>query len=78
MQFGLRASFKLLIHLADPIGKRYEENKEELEKLLTLRNNSILGHGTTPISADNFERLFNVSLQVMAIDKSSLVVFPRI
>lgn len=78
MQFGLRASFKLLIHLADPIGKRYEENKEELEKLLTLRNNSILGHGTTPISADNFERLFHVSLQVMAIDKSSLVVFPRI
>lgn len=77
LRFGLQATFTLLAELGNTVGTRYLELKNELEKLLALRNNSILGHGSVPINKENFNKLFNVSLQLMDIEKSELTKFPQ-
>jgi CRISPR-associated protein (TIGR02710 family) len=76
LQFGLEATYRVLTELGDPVGERYLACREELAKVLPLRNASILGHGIVPIKPESFERLLAVALQLMALDESALTVFP--
>lgn len=76
LKFGLQATYLLLVTLKDPVGERYLENKAELDKLLSLRNASILGHGCIPIKPDNYEKLLAVALRLMDSDESKLTRFP--
>lgn len=76
LKFGLQATFALLIAKSDPIAERYNRCQAELEKLLPLRNESILGHGTTPISRENCESLLALTLNLLNILENDLTRFP--
>jgi len=78
LRFGLQATYTLLAELGDKAGVRYRTIRDELEKQLTLRNDSILGHGFIPISEKSFRSLFELSLQLMGWRKEDLTVFPRL
>lgn len=77
LAFGLEASYALLTALQDPLAEKYADCRAELEKLLPLRNNSILGHGSTPISRENAERLLAVALQLLGVQEAELTNFPQ-
>ena len=77
LQFGLQATYGLLAALGDEAGMRFIEIENDLNKLLALRNNSILGHGNVPVKKENFYRLFELGLQLMKIDKAELTQFPK-
>ena len=78
LQFGMQATYKILIHLADPIGTRFCEIKKDLDKVLPLRNASILGHGFVPIKKSGFDDIFRVALTLMKLEKKDLTAFPEI
>ncbi len=78
MQFGLHASIEVLDALGDPLAARYRQQAETFEKLLPLRNNSILGHGITPISRENAEKLLDATLELLDIPETELVNFPQL
>ncbi len=54
IKLGLRQDFELLAELGDPLGERYDER---LEGALRARNESIAGHGLSPVSREDCERL---------------------
>jgi len=78
LKFGLQATFDLLIALQDPIATQYQAVREQLEKLLPLRNDSILGHGTTPISSENCLNLLNLTLALLGLTETDLTHFPAV
>ena len=76
LRFGLQATYRLLAELGDEVGIRFSDVEADLNRLLPLRNESILGHGTIPIKENNFEELFAVGLRLMNWQESDLTVFP--
>ncbi|MGC8971615.1 MAG: TIGR02710 family CRISPR-associated CARF protein [bacterium] len=56
---GLEASAKLLKELNDEIGIEICDD-EEVKKLLSVRNSSILAHGFKPIEGETAEKFFNL------------------
>lgn len=56
IQLGLRRSFELLADLGSDVGKLYLEN-EQWQKHITVRNQSILAHGFTPVGEEVFVKL---------------------
>lgn len=56
---GLESSAKLLKELGDKLGKEICDN-EELKKILSARNYSILAHGLNPIGKETSEALLNL------------------
>ncbi len=77
LRFGLQATYGVLVVLDDPAGKRFAACREELDKVLPLRNASILGHGAAPIKPDGFDRLLAVALTLLDTAEASLTTFPR-
>lgn len=77
LSFGLQATYRILVEVGDSVGLRFMEVKSDLDKLLPLRNNSILGHGCIPIKSENFEKLFDTALRLMDLDESELTQFPQ-
>ncbi len=75
LHFGCHASFHLLLNLNDDMGKRFSENTR-INAHLAERNNSILAHGTHSIDRPKFENLFDDALNLLAISRSDLPVFP--
>ncbi len=78
LSFGLQATFRLLVVLGDPVGQRFESCRAELDKVLPLRNASILGHGAIPIKPENFERLLSATLTLLDTTEADLTTFPHI
>ncbi|WP_185806842.1 TIGR02710 family CRISPR-associated CARF protein [Bacillus sp. HMF5848] len=78
LRFGLHASYQLLYHLDDEVGKLYVSRKEEISKRLTIRNNSILAHGLIPVTEKGFTELLEITLSLCQIDENDLIRFPRI
>ncbi len=63
LKLGLEQSFRLLEQLGDGLGKKFRElygdrdARKPLQGLLNARNNSLLAHGTVPITDDQARRL---------------------
>ena len=76
MQFGVVASFRVLIELNNKYGHRFSELKNVKEHL-TERNKSILGHGMEPINEKKFLSLFNDALYILGIKDTQLPSFPK-
>jgi len=77
LKFGLKASFKLLAELGDPMGIAYMKQEAENGKILGQRNESILGHGSKPVDRKNFNAFFKMALSVAGVHRDDLIPFPR-
>jgi len=70
---GLFEAYELLERLGDDLGtefvKRYRvgDKPGELKNLLGVRNNSLLAHGTAPISGKNAQRLWTQLKELAAV-----------
>jgi len=52
LQFGLDATFRVLKQIGDEVGKQYFDRKDDLGKILSARNSSIMAHGSTPVKEE--------------------------
>ena len=57
IKLGLAQDFDLLYQLDDELGKFYHENKNEIRDCIIFRNKSILAHGLTSQSKENYHNL---------------------
>lgn len=55
---GLCESFGLLNRLDDPVGGLFETKRNAVIGVLTIRNNSILAHGTDPVGREGYEKVW--------------------
>ena len=77
LQIPLRATYDLLAALGDPLGKRFVDRWQEIGPLLDQRNQSILGHGTQPVSKEVYERLRAATLELLEMAPDDLPTFPH-
>jgi len=76
LEFGFKASFRLLAELGDEMGRRYMQKENANGELLGRRNNSILGHGFSPVGKEEYESFFKLALELAGIQADELVRFP--
>jgi len=67
IRLGLKKSYELLRDMNEEIGKRFFEN-EEIQKILSMRNNSILAHGFGPIKKEQAEKFFEVTKEFLTTE----------
>lgn len=58
---GLRQNYELLFELDDPVGRVYASSASHLLSALTRRNNSILAHGTVPLTENDFREMLTLT-----------------
>jgi hypothetical protein len=56
----LYATFRVLRETNHPAGRKFSEQEEELRKLLSARNDSILAHGIQSTKKETFEKFVQV------------------
>ncbi|MEI6127034.1 MAG: TIGR02710 family CRISPR-associated CARF protein [Pseudomonadota bacterium] len=67
IKIGLKRAYALLADLGSSTGKAFVVNKE-LQGVLNERNNSILAHGTKPITEKACRKLFDVVKNLLSSD----------
>lgn len=77
LQFGLNASYRVLAVLGAPVGQRYCTREEELNRVLSIRNRSLMAHGWAPIKAEVFDRLLAITLDFLGLDEGDIPTLPR-
>ncbi len=77
LQLPLLATYRLLAALGDPLGARFEAAWPTLRSLLDARNQSILGHGTQPVTRESYAALLTATLDLLGLDPEALPTFPR-
>ncbi|MBM4094756.1 MAG: TIGR02710 family CRISPR-associated protein, partial [Planctomycetes bacterium] len=77
---GLQDAYLLLKQLGDPLGEQFFASglADREGSPLTSRNDSILAHGFTPISAKSFEALWRHALQLAGCTEHDLCQFPKL
>lgn len=60
IKLGLRQDYELLADLNDPVGTAYSTHQKRLMNGLSMRNNSILAHGTSPIGPDGYQQFAKI------------------
>lgn len=66
IRLGLRDAYELLDVLGDPVGRVYSARRSELLDALRRRNESIGGHGLTPISEPDYRFVRETLLHFLA------------
>lgn len=78
LQLPLAASFNLLHVLGDAIGDAFIGQRDEVDKILYVRNYSILAHGIQPVGAEPFEKFAVQVMNICDIDDAELPEFPKL
>ncbi|MEA3465833.1 MAG: TIGR02710 family CRISPR-associated CARF protein [Thermodesulfobacteriota bacterium] len=73
----LSRSYELLYRLHHPLGVQFEQHRLQLEKVLSIRNNSILAHGYDSVSGKTYCDMLNIALQFLDLQKNDLPTFPQ-
>jgi CRISPR-associated protein (TIGR02710 family) len=76
LKLPLGAAYRLLAEKRDEMGVRYMARQEELRHLLAARNQSVLAHGATPVSADTYTRFLALALDFTEASEQELPAFP--
>jgi CRISPR-associated protein (TIGR02710 family) len=74
----LHRSYLLLEALGDSLGEKYRTYEGELEKVLNIRNNSLLAHGYTLIKEATYRKLLQIALAFCGLDQENLPAFPKL
>ena len=77
-KLGLQASYQLLNALGDDLGKRYASRENELDKVLNIRNQSRLAHGTEPVRQETFEKMREILMEFAEARAEDLPRFPEL
>lgn len=78
VKLPLYITFELLKIVNNKIGILFSEKIEEIKKILYLRNNSILAHGSQPLKKENFEETLEIIEKLLVDSKSKVKKFPRL
>ena len=76
IQIPLGRSYSLLASLDDPLGDAYLGSATELEKVLGVRNMSLLAHGFDPVNGETYSKMFQIALSFAGIERCDLPAFP--
>lgn len=73
-------SFQLMCRLEPDhqVSCAYTLHQENLEKTLEFRNQSLLAHGYRTVKADDYQKLFDITLQFLDISEEDLPDFPEL
>lgn len=77
IKFGLLATYHLLEELGNPLGKLFHLKEEAITTHLASRNSSILAHGTTPATKEDYSNLFQDALYLLECRAEDLAAFPH-
>lgn len=78
LKISLYASYRLLEHLGNELGKIFMENYEKsIKGILDARNNSILAHGDQPITKEKYEQMRDILINFIG-GEEKLPKFPQI
>lgn len=78
LKLPLYASYRLLNHLENEIGRRFMENYEKsIKGILDTRNNSILAHGELSVTREKYEGMRDILLDFIGGEKR-LPKFPEL
>ena len=77
-RYGFEASCELLSLCNSEFGARYSKQKREMEKLMNIRNSSVLAHGMIPVTEDTYKKLLDATLEFAGYTRNDLVEFPEL
>lgn len=78
IQIPLGRSYTLLQSLGDPLGDAYFKYSHELEKILNIRNMSLLAHGFEPVTAETYKKMLDIALAFVVLTEKDLPRFPTL
>lgn len=81
IRFGLDAGMRLLAEKGNPAGLAFVSPDgpwQGQQSLLQMRNHSLLGHGITPVSQDNYRRFRDEFLKLWNVDEKALPKVPEL
>ncbi len=73
----LARSYQLLNYLNHPLGQQFAQHGDELEKMLSIRNSTILAHGYDSVAEKTYTAMLNIALRFLDIEKDQLPMFPQ-
>jgi len=77
IQLPLHKSYKLLAALGDALGIAYNNSSDDLIKVLSIRNRSLLAHGYEPVRLETYEKMLAIAVCFLGVKKGNLPAFPR-
>ncbi|MDD2366193.1 MAG: TIGR02710 family CRISPR-associated CARF protein [Desulfuromonadaceae bacterium] len=78
IQIPLHKSYHLLEKLADPLGIAYAAAANELGKVLTIRNMSLLAHGYEPVKQETYSKMLSIALGFIGDKRCDVSSFPKL
>lgn len=78
IQLPLTKTYLLLERLNDPLGERFRRCRADLDKVLDIRNSSLLAHGFAPVAEKTYSKLKEIALHFADYQAESLPGFPEI
>ncbi len=79
VRIPLYDTFRVLKEAGNPFGQLFFDHEDEINKILGVRNSSILAHGLTPVSKEAFEKLSAIVEDFLKnTGAEHLVEFPKL
>ncbi len=60
---ALMQNYTLLADLATPVGKIFDRDKNKLQEVLSKRNQSLMAHGITPVTKEDYQDMHRVVMK---------------
>jgi CRISPR-associated protein (TIGR02710 family) len=77
-KYGFDASCELLAARDPEFASKYSRQKDNLKNLMSRRNDSILAHGTTPVTENTYKDMLDATLKFAELERNELVEFPEL
>ncbi len=76
VRLPLFKSYSLLAALGDDLGEKYRTRTRDLEKILEVRNMSLLAHGFKAVKQETYQTLMGIALEFAGATTEELPRFP--
>jgi CRISPR-associated protein (TIGR02710 family) len=78
LRFGLLASYRVLAEIGQPMGARFLERRAALDRVLAVRNTSLMVHGWSPVKEEAFNQMLDIALEFLGIEADRLPGLPAL
>lgn len=80
VQLPLTDSYLALLAIEPeaPLSVAYREHAEELQNVLSLRNQSLLAHGYDPVTEEHYKKFEKIAMDFLGVNEDELSAFPEI